>query len=155
MSNDLTLKVNLLRSKNQNVMLTALTVLVAALFVSALLPSLLVRYLYAGQQLMAQPPLLEYVPVVSFAIGIGYFLIAAIGNSLRCKRIKYLLKEMNFDDCCCCGSSDKKMLDELKGLSESLVKKSAPKKESKTKKSSKKKKKTKSKKSKKGSESKK
>lgn len=78
MHTDLSFKVSRLRAKNQNTMITAITVLVAALFTIALLPSLLIQYVYAGQQLFKQPALLEYIPVVSFVAGMGYFLFAVV-----------------------------------------------------------------------------
>lgn len=121
MYSDLTFKVSQLRTKNQNVMLTAVTVIVAALFVAALLPSLLVQYVYAGQQLFAQPLLLQYIPLVSFAIGIGYFLFAVLGNLLRAKRANYLEKQIELEGCCCCDEDDD-VLAEIEALAETLVK---------------------------------
>lgn len=141
MSSDLTCKVTLLRSKNLNVMISAIAGIVAAFFVTALLPSLLVRYLYAGQQLLQVPPFIEYLQVASFVLGAGYFLYAVVGNLLRAKRINYLIKKMDLGDACC-DSTESKILAEMKVLSETLIKGS---KKSKAKKSSSKKKKSKSK----------
>jgi len=135
MYTDLSFKVSQLRAKNQNAMLTAVAVLIAALFVTALLPSLLIQYVYAGQQLFKQPVLLEYIPVVSFVVGVGSFLVAAVGNVLRCKRIKFLENQLETESCTCCEDDDE-VLAELESLAETLIaekktvkkKKAAPKK---------------------------
>ena len=130
MYTDLSFKVSQLRAKNQNAMLTAVATLLAALFVTALLPSLLIQYVYAGQQLFKQPVLLEYIPVVSFVIGLGSFLVAAVGNAFRCKRIKFLKNQIETEGCACCEDDDE-VLAELESLAEALVeekKKAAPKK---------------------------
>lgn len=156
MYNDLSFKVSQLRAKNQEAMMASIAVLIAALFVTAILPSLLIQYIYAGQQLFEQPALLEYIPVVSFVIGIGSFIIAAVGNTLRSKRIKYLEKQIEVEGFSCCGNNDEEMLVELESLADALAeekkptqKKAAPKKKKsapKKKKSTSKKSKTKSKK---------
>jgi hypothetical protein len=127
MHTDLTFKIMQLRAKNQNVMLTAVTVLIAALFITALLPSLLIQYVYAGQQLFKQPVVLEYIPMISFAIGVGYFLVAIIGNIFRAKRIKYLENQVSTEGCCgsCCDDDDE-VLVELESLAEALAEKKAP-----------------------------
>jgi hypothetical protein len=135
MYTDLSFKVSQLRAKNQNAMLTAVAVLIAALFVTALLPSLLIQYVYAGQQLFKQPVLLEYIPVISFVLGLGSFLVAAVGNTLRSKRIKFLENQLETEGCACCEDDDE-VLAELESLAEALVaekkkpakKKAAPKK---------------------------
>lgn len=120
MYTDLSFKVSQLRAKNQNAMLIAVATLLAALFVTALLPSLLIQYVYAGQQLFQQPVLLEYIPVVSFVIGIGSFLVAAVGNAIRCKRIKFLESQIETESCECCEDDDA-VLAELESLAEALV----------------------------------
>lgn len=117
---DLSFKVSQLRAQNQNAMLTAITVLIAALFITALLPSLLVQYVYAGQQLFQQPLLLEYIPVISFVIGVGTFLVVVVGNLLRAKRIKFLENQIETEGCSCCEDDDE-VLAELESLAEALV----------------------------------
>lgn len=123
MHSNLFFKISQLRARNQTIMLTAVAVLLASLFVAALLPSLLVQFVYARQQLFQQPPLLQYIPLASFVVGFGYFLIAVIGNSVRCKRIKYLDKQLELESCC---SDDQEVLAELESLTETLVKKDKP-----------------------------
>lgn len=143
MHGDLSFKISQLRAKNQTMMVTAIAGIVAALFVSALLPTLLVRYIYANQQLLQQPVLLEYIPVVSFALGFGYFLFAAVGNWMRSRRISYLENKYEMEGGCCghCGDGhcchdgasmdDEVMMQELENLAEALVKEAPKKKETK------------------------
>ena len=135
MYTDLSFKVSQLRAKNQNAMLTAATVLIAALFITALLPSLLIQYIYAGQQLFKQPVLLEYIPIVSFVVGVGCFLVAIIGNLFRAKRIKFLENQIEAEGCYG-DEDDDGVLEELESLAEALVKekKASPKKKTTTKK---------------------
>ncbi len=122
MINDLTYQVKILQSKNRNVMLGAIAGMVAAFFATAILPSLMIQYLYAGQQLMQLPPLIEYIQVGSFVLGFGYFLYAVISSILRAKRVNYILKKVDLDENCCTPNKD--ILEEMKALTESIVKKS-------------------------------
>lgn len=84
----------------------AILVLFAAIFVTAILPSLLIQYVYAGQALFEQPAVLQYIPVVSFVIGIGYFLYAMVGNLLREGKAKRLELEAEAMGDCDCGHHD-------------------------------------------------
>ncbi len=122
MHSDLTYKVRQLRAVNHNVMITAVTVLVAALFTTALLPTLLVQYVYAGQQLFETPPLLEFIPLASFVIGMGYFIYAIVSNMLRAKRASYLDKKIELE-----GGNEyhHHNMDEVDSLAEALVSKKA------------------------------
>jgi hypothetical protein len=72
-----------LRAKNMYKTMEALFILVAALFVSALLPSLMVRYVYANQQLFEEPLALQIVPLVAFVIGIGEAIFVLVTNFRR------------------------------------------------------------------------
>jgi hypothetical protein len=103
-----------LRMKNQTRMVSAIAVMGFSLFVTAILPSLLIQYVYATQQLFEQPKLLTLLPTAMFVLGVGYFLITVVGNIMREKRAKYLEEKMLMelalgDDCCCggnCGCGD-------------------------------------------------
>lgn len=95
-----------LRLKSIGKTIEAVLVLITALFVSALLPGLLIRYVYATQQLFEQPKPLEYIPVGAFVIGIFYFLLAMGGNIRRERRVARLeqeIKDLEFSGCCGCG----------------------------------------------------
>jgi hypothetical protein len=87
-------QINQLRAKNLQRTLESLSVFILAIFVSALLPSLLVRYVYAGQQLFEEPELLQYIPLVSFVIGIAYFIYALVSNIMREMKIDRLERQM-------------------------------------------------------------
>ncbi|HEX7017654.1 MAG TPA: hypothetical protein VF209_01975 [Patescibacteria group bacterium] len=103
----------------------AILVIFAAIFVTAILPSLLIQYVFSGQALFEQPPVLQYIPVVSFVIGIGYFIYAMVGNILReGKARRYDLEAEAMGDDCGCGHdhSDlaelEAMLDEVESQAE-------------------------------------
>lgn len=90
MNTSLQFQVQYLRQQSTQRMLESLTLFVGALFVTALLPSLLVRYVYAGQPLLEQPPLLDVIPVVSFIIATFYFIFVVAGNIMREMKIRQL-----------------------------------------------------------------
>ncbi len=122
--------------------LQAIMVFIAALFTTALLPSLVVRFFYAEQDLFAAPPVVEYIPVVSFAISALYFLYVIVANLRRGMMIRSLTKQAELaeqSDCgdCGCGgcapdtSVDMSELQELEELVDTAMKtKSATKKKS-------------------------
>lgn len=114
-----------LRMKNQTTMVSAIAMMVFALFVSALLPTLLVRYVYAGQQLFEQPALLEYLPIAAFVLGAGYFVYAVIINMLREKRAMYL--DMMMEDECNCNHDHDDMMAEVARAAEAAAPKATTK----------------------------
>lgn len=83
-------KIQQLRMLNQQKLLEAIVVLFTAIFVTALLPSLLLEYLYADQVLTEAPPLLRYLPLVAFLAGILYDIYVFAANFARSKRIAEL-----------------------------------------------------------------
>lgn len=109
----------------------AIMVLFAAIISIAILPTLLLRYMYDATQLLEQPKALEYIPIVSVVIAAFYFLRALVGNMKREKEVKGLMMEMELmDDGCCesgkCGNSNSNDEDEdwdedLKELEELLA----------------------------------
>jgi hypothetical protein len=118
MSRSHNFRIQQLRAMSAHKTVEALAVLVAALFISALLPSILFKYVYANQALNAQPKMLEYIPQVAFVVGVGYYFFAVVGNMMREKQAKLLEKSLDAmpghdccddgeceDGCCdCCGS---------------------------------------------------
>ena len=80
----------------------SILVFVFCLFVSIMLPTLLVRYLYSADQLFAQPKLLEYLPVASFAIGVGYFVYVILMNLLANRQIRRMASQLQDDNCADC-----------------------------------------------------
>lgn len=130
-------KMKQLYRKSSVVMTTSIAVLLASLIAIAILPTLLIRYLYAGQQLFEQPMLLEYIPVVSFVIGMGYFLYAVVSNFMRSQQISRLEKQLEMDgDSCYCGDdcncghdhghNHDQAMREVDSLAEALMKKKSP-----------------------------
>lgn len=87
-----------LRAVNQQRLLEAIVVLFTAIFITALLPSLLLEYLYADQVLTEAPPLLKYLPVVAFAAGILYDVFVFASNMARSNKIKQLENGMMMSD---------------------------------------------------------
>jgi hypothetical protein len=116
----------------------AIMMMVGALFITILLPSLLMRYVYGETALYTQPKTLEYIPVGSFLVGAFYLVKTFIGNMRRGAQIKKLMMEMTIMD----GGEDfddeewEKELAELEAMLKEDDKKPAKKKA--TKKSSKK-----------------
>ena len=94
-------KIKTLKQESVIKTLESIAVFIFALFTTMLLPSILFKYLYQDQQLLEQPKLLEYIPIAAFAIGIGYFAYAMIGNVLRAMKIKQIEKDLmsGGDDC--------------------------------------------------------
>jgi hypothetical protein len=82
----------------------AIMVIFAAIISIAILPTLLLRYMYDATQLLEQPKLLEYIPVISVVIAAFYFIRALIGNMKREKEVKSLMMEMELMNDDCCGS---------------------------------------------------
>lgn len=79
-----------LRAQNTQKALEAIMVTVAAFMVLMLLPSLIVQYFYADQQLLEAPKVLEYIPVGAFLISMLYFIYVVVGNIMRGMKIKNL-----------------------------------------------------------------
>lgn len=89
----------------------SIAVFVLALFISAFLPNLLLRYFFDQNTLTEVPMVIEYIPVAAFVVGVGYFLYATLGNLGRLKKIKSLEKELAellavHGDHCCEGNCD-------------------------------------------------
>lgn len=147
-------KISELRQRSMLRTTEAIMVIFAAIIAIAILPTLLLRYMYDATTLLEQPKLLEYIPVVSVVIATFYFLRALLGNMKREKKAKNLMMEMELmgDDCCGgkCNDSlddDEDWDEDLQELEELLAevedeekadKKKSPKKKKSTKKSSKK-----------------
>ncbi len=100
-------KIQQLRQDKIIFAIESIAVIVFALFVSAFLPNLLLRYFYAKQNLTEVPPSIEYIPVVAFVVGVGYFLFAMVTNLGRWDQVKRLEKQLDDvemgDGCGCCG----------------------------------------------------
>jgi len=112
MNQNLKFQIQDLRKQSVVEILEAMMMLLGALFVTALLPSLLLRYFYADAQLFEQPKTLEYIPVAAFVVGIFYLLKAYFNNLRRNAQIRKLQMELGADGSCCgtctdCATDDK------------------------------------------------
>jgi hypothetical protein len=138
-------QVKQLRSQNMVTLMASLTLFVASLFTIALLPTLLIRYYYANQNLLAQPPLLDSIPLIGFVVAKVFFLYAVVMVIKREMKARKLEVQAMNDDCDCnCGHyhhDDMDVTDEEMAELESIVEKamSAKKSSKKAKSSSKKK----------------
>ena len=88
------LQIQALRSTNQQRILEGILVFIAALFVSALLPSLMLQYFFADQMLTEAPLVIEHMSGVTFTIAMLYLLFVVIGLFTRGKKIAQLQREL-------------------------------------------------------------
>lgn len=88
-------KINDLRLESLQKVLESILAVLGALFTILLLPQLLVRYVYADQQLTAEPKAIELIPVIAFAIALLYIIYTIAGNISRANKIKLLQSELD------------------------------------------------------------
>ena len=124
-------QIQYLRQKNLQALMESLVVMIGAIFVAILLPQVLVRFLYANQQLVTEPMLLQYIPVVALALGVLQMLVTFVGNFIRERQLikleRTLVAEVNQSS----SSIDESELKELEKMVDSALTKHAPKKVSK------------------------
>ena len=124
-------QIQYLRQKNLQALMESLVVMIGAIFVAILLPQVLVRFLYANQQLVTEPMLLQYIPVVALALGVLQMLVTFVGNFIRERQLikleRTLVTEVNQSS----SSIDESELKELEKMVDSALTKHAPKKVSK------------------------
>ncbi|PIR59094.1 MAG: hypothetical protein COU69_01745 [Candidatus Pacebacteria bacterium CG10_big_fil_rev_8_21_14_0_10_56_10] len=94
MTQHLHFQITRLQRTNVQRLLEGVLVVVVALIVAAILPGLLIRYVYAGQQLLEQPQVLELVPTLSFLVAVVYAGYVFVGNFLRSARINTLERRL-------------------------------------------------------------
>jgi hypothetical protein len=140
-------RIKMLQQRRLITAVESIAVLVFSLFVAIFLPQLLLRYLYADQQLLAEPVLLQYIPVVAFAIGVGFGLYALVANIMTMMKVRKLQAQLPEAgsmggacgvDCACC-SPDDEGYQEVKDLASAVAKSSGKKSSSSKSKKSKKK----------------
>lgn len=123
-----------LRQQKLLIATEAIAVTLLAVVVAVFLPTLMYQYVYAGQQLTAEPEVVKMIPVLSFTAAILFFVYATITNFSRMTRIKRLERELMMayetDEECCggncnCGHDDGMMeMEEVKPVKKSSSKKS-------------------------------
>jgi len=120
---------NALRLEKMILGIETIAVYLAALFTSALLPSLLFQYVYKNANPFEQPAVIQYIPVAAFIIATLYFVYAIVMIIGKANKVKQLEKEMlEMGDCCCgeCGDLDE--LKELEDMALAEIKKTSAKK---------------------------
>lgn len=88
-----------LESEKLTNLVESITVFVFCLFLALFLPNLLYTYLYADQALLQEPMLMTMVPVVSFGLGVAYFIYVMLMNWRKTLKIKKLVREMDEMGC--------------------------------------------------------
>ncbi|MEX0896242.1 MAG: hypothetical protein WDZ94_04935 [Patescibacteria group bacterium] len=109
-------KINQLRMTNIQKLLEGLVVLLGAIFITALLPQLLFKYLYADAALTETPMLLEYMSDVVFGFGMAYLVYIIAGAFNRGKQIVQLERQMMTGDDSDNTIQDETELKELEAL---------------------------------------
>ncbi len=94
MYSNLQFKIDQLRKEKMILGIESIAVFIFSLFISIFLPQLLYTYFYADQQLLAEPKLLTYIPVISFVIGIAYFLYMVFMNTSKATQVKRMEAEL-------------------------------------------------------------
>lgn len=98
----------------------SISVFILAIATTIYLPSLLIQYVYANQQLTEEPALLTYIPAAAYGISLLFFVYAMVTNIMRMQKIKKLEKELSLvdfeDQGCSCAHDHVEMYD----LSEEL-----------------------------------
>lgn len=95
MYSTLQFKIDQLRKDKMILAIESIAVFIFSLFVSIFLPQLIYTYFYADQQLLAEPKVLTYIPVISFIIGVGYFLYMLVMNITKATQVKRLEAELS------------------------------------------------------------
>lgn len=120
-------QIQYLRQKNIQALMESLVIMVGALFIAVLLPQVLVRFLYANQQLYAEPLLLQLIPAIALVVGVLQLLITFVGNFMRSRRLVKLEKTMIDQVNQMTTGIDQSELMELEKLVDSALTKHAPK----------------------------
>jgi len=110
-ADQLRFKISQVRQDKQLMTIESMAVFLCALFVSAFLPNLLLRYFYDQATLTELPPVLEYIPVAAFVVAVGFFIYVVFTNMGRLAKIKKLESELDtllasHGDHCCDGMCD-------------------------------------------------
>lgn len=108
-----------LESEKLTNLVESIAVFVFALFMALFLPNLLYTYLYADQALLEEPMLMSMVPVVSFGLGVAYFIYVMLINWRKSLQIKKLVNEM--DEMTCPDCLDDSDLAEVESIVDEIL----------------------------------
>jgi hypothetical protein len=99
-------KIDQLYKEKTILALESIAVFVGALFITVYLPQLLFQFYYVNQELTAEPEVIKFIPVVSFAVAILFFVYAQVMMIMKKLKIGQLSKEHSLamlqDDGCNC-----------------------------------------------------
>ncbi|MEO8581078.1 MAG: hypothetical protein ABI425_00700 [Patescibacteria group bacterium] len=99
-------KIDQLRKDKMILSLMSINVFILSLFLALFLPQLLFQFVFASQNLTAEPPVLTYIPAAGFVIGVGFFIYAVVMILMKKMKIMQLETELSMmmtDDSCNCG----------------------------------------------------
>lgn len=123
-----------MRTKNIWRELELISILFMIIFVSSLLPSLLLRYVYTDPQMMETPPVFELIPVFSFVLGVAVFVFVIVSNLMRemkAQQLEKMLEGGTLPSPSASTKSSNNSSSDLQAAMKSLSTKSAPKKKTK------------------------
>lgn len=89
-------QVQSLKMTNIQRVMESVMVMFIALFSTAVLPSLLIQYVYNDPTMLQPPKVIEYIPMVCYAISALYVIFVIVTNMQRGKKIKQLEQDMYF-----------------------------------------------------------
>ena len=130
-------RIDQMRKTKASLMIESISVFIFSLVLTIYLPQLLYKYFYANQELLEEPKIMGYIPLISFVIGVGYFAYAMIMSIMMDIQIKKSEKELANLGGCTCGQKDCPEcgeVTEMAELAEKVIKKAAKKKTKKSKK---------------------
>ncbi len=111
-------KIQQLRTKNLTAAVESVAVILGAVISNMLIPQLLIKYVYDPTVLTEAPVIFEYLPLITYGIGLGYFLYAMISNFMRNRKLRVLEQELYLTggSCCnngsCCSDEEEEISDE-------------------------------------------
>lgn len=97
MNTQLQFEINELRQQNLQHLLESVGVIMAALIIASLLPSLLIQFVYTDQAALmsGKPPFwLQNGSMIVFGLGVLYFVFVLVANALRSRTIGMLKRQL-------------------------------------------------------------
>lgn len=99
-------KIQQLRTKNLTAAVESIAMVLGAVVINMLVPQLLLKYVYTDQTAFLEAPaIFTYLPLVTYAIAVGYFFYAMVGNFIRSRKAAILEQELSLTGGCCSGGS--------------------------------------------------
>lgn len=105
-------KIQQLRTKNLIAAVESVAMIMGAVIANMLIPQLLIKYVYDPAVLVEAPAIFEYLPLITYSIGFGYFVFAMVSNFMRNRKLRALEQELYLTggSCCsdgtCCSDTD-------------------------------------------------